>query len=76
MAATVDATYGTFVWLQTNGLAVILGQGSVGAGLGLQASTIVAGAFAAAASTGAKLATASQATTDATYSFADLNIAS
>lgn len=76
VAATVDATYGTFVWLQTNGLAVILGQGSVGAGLGLQASTIVAGAFAAAASTGAKLATASQATTDATYSFADLNIAS
>lgn len=74
VAVSPDATYGTYAWFQTGGVALALNQGNTTAALGLAPSSSVAGALATVGATTNQVATASQAGTDAAYGFVDLNI--
>ena len=74
VAVTVSTTIPTYFWVQNEGFATCLGQGTTAIGLGASNSTSTAGALAVVAATTPQIAIATEAGADGLYTIWNLNI--
>ncbi len=74
IGVTVSTTIPTYFWVQSGGLATVLGQGTTGIGLDGSNSTTTAGAMMVAAATTPHISTATEAGADGLYTIWDLRI--